>query len=242
MKRSIILLFVLAVIASLNATTYIVEDVNSDVLVSQGETELTAAEIVINIEGEDIVPVLITFNVQMDGYCDEDQVGLKSDAKVGLVVDGDIETLNSHSIRLFGVKVSSTVINRYFLQDNQSVGFWQMFLEPGEHTINLNVSGGIKDIVEFSNAVLQVRYDVSDETAVCEQPDDNDNEPLPRSLIATSNSLILPGAVAVYDKTGREVDGVIQGDKIVMDALPMGQYFIKTNTASGHTVKVVKTK
>jgi|GEM_PF-4403031 len=232
MKKIILTLMVLAGVAS--ATTFLVQENDSTLRHYTDGKEMSLVKLSFNVGGAEPAPALITFNAELAGWEMLMGQGHPRPIIVKLFVDGDIACEKTHAVVNFD--------DAYNVMDCSSVGFWQMFLEPGQHTVEITVSGGVKG-VDYPGALLQVRYDTQDSSSmVCEAYNEDDyKEPYTPSLIATSNSVTVPGAVAVYDKTGRKVD-VIRDDLVIMDGLPAGQYFVQTDASATATLKIIKTR
>ncbi len=72
---------------------------------------------------------------------------------------------------------------------------------------------------------------------VAENPRNDDDNPLPKAIIASGPTIRVPGCSKVVDITGRTVNVTISDDQMMVKDLPRGTYFI---TGSKQNIKVVK--
>ncbi len=91
----------------------------------------------------------------------------------------------------------------------------------------------------IQNPRIQTLIILSDTTQgyVAENPRNDDDNPLPRAIIASGPTIRVPGCNKVVDITGRTVNVTISDDQVMVKDLPRGTYFV---TGNRQNIKVVK--
>ena len=110
-------------------------------------------------------------------------------------------------------------------------------LESNTYSLNLVYKFGYGGEGYAINPRLQVLVLYNDAPSVTETPPQTTPTENP-SIISCGPSVTVPGCSEVVDVSGRKVDCEVTDDKVMVNSLPGGTYFAKTN--NGQTVKITK--
>lgn len=110
------------------------------------------------------------------------------------------------------------------------VGIHPIELEAGEHTFSWfgrNELGRCGLHYRIIVAQTIIRLVISYQPSIPEQLLDH-SQPVQESIISQSFSVTVPGCVGVYDEIGNKMNCRIVGDKVILDDLPAGTYYLHT--------------
>ena len=117
--------------------------------------------------------------------------------------------------------------NEYYLDEERLGGGGEdptffASIEAGEHEVKLIGTGGEQHFKQIQILYIPQRQETS---SLNETPTNNNNTVFPLGY------LISPVNGAIYDKTGRQTMSVSKGEKISIQSLSKGTYYIKGKTS-----------